>query len=365
VVMALTIGFNTFAGLQRDVPGYTSALQNRFEGGARVHRKLSALTGNATKQNATLLSCNSNAVSLINCGTAPPFMKITTWLNTPGERPLTLAALRGKVVLVDFWTYSCINCQRSLPHLEAWYREYAPYGFVIVGVHTPEFSFEHVVSNVRNQSAALGVRYPVAIDNAYGTWNAYNNEYWPADYLLDGRGVVRHVHFGEGDYADTESLIRTLLTEAHPELKLPPSLDVPDKTPSPYMQMSPETYIGYDREQFVVNPHLVHNRAATYRYPTIMQPQSLAYAGTWTEGAQSATSGRGAQMELSFDASDVYLVMGGSGTVQVSIDGQHTKTVRVNGVPRLYALNRSGTPDSGLVGLRFSPGIRAYDFTFG
>lgn len=363
VVMALTIGFNTFAGLQRDVPGYTSALQNRIEGGAGVRKKLNALTGAATTHNATLTACNSNATGLIDCGKAPAFTKITTWLNTPGDRPLTLAALRGKVVLVDFWTYSCINCQRSLPHLEAWYREYARYGFVIVGVHTPEFSFEHVVSNVKAEAAALGVHYPIAIDDDYGTWNAYDNEYWPADYLLDGRGVVRHVHFGEGDYADTEGLIRTLLTEAHPGLKLPPPTDVPNKTPT--AQISPETYVGYDREQFLVNPKVVDNRPATYRFPSVMQPGYLAYAGTWTERAEEATAGRGAAMELSFVADDVYLVMGGSGTVQVSIDGQHTKRLRVSGVPRLYTLYTSGTLDSGLLRLRASPGVQAYDFTFG
>ena len=363
VVMALTIGFNTFAGLQRDVPGYTSALQNRIEGGANVRKKLSALTGNATTHNATLTSCNSNATGLVDCGMAPGFTKITAWLNTPGDRPLSVAALRGKVVLIDFWTYSCINCQRSLPHLESWYREYARYGFEIVGVHTPEFSFEHVVSNVKAQSAALGVHYPVAIDDSYGTWNAYNNEYWPADYLLDSRGIVRHVHFGEGDYAGTERLIRTLLTEAHPGTRLPAPVEVPDRTPTGLM--SPETYLGYEREQFLVNPKVRDNRAATYRFPNVLPPEALAYSGTWTEGAQEATSGPKAGIELGFDASDIYLVMGGSGTVSVSIDGQHTKTVRVNGVPRLYTLYTSATPNSGLIRLRVSPGVQAYDFTFG
>ena len=138
----------------------------------------------------------------MDCGRAPNFTGITAWLNTPGGRPLSLSALRGKVVLVDFWTYSCINCQRTLPHVEAWYREYAKDGFVVVGVHTPEFAFEHVVSNVRAQAAALGVRYPVAVDDNYATWNAYANEYWPADYLIDAqrqrpprslrRGRLRH-----------------------------------------------------------------------------------------------------------------------------------------------------------------------------
>src|SRR5262249_25633312 len=150
-----------------------------LQGSAKVRKQLGALTG--AKQ-TSLTSCDSKATTLVNCGPAPDFRGITAWLNTPGDRPLSLRTLRGKVVLVDFWTYSCINCQRTLPHVEAWYRAYARDGFVVVGVHTPEFAFEHVVSNVRDQAAALGVRYPVAIDDGYATWNAYSNEYWPADY---------------------------------------------------------------------------------------------------------------------------------------------------------------------------------------
>jgi thiol-disulfide isomerase/thioredoxin len=161
---------------------------------------------------------DSTATTLVNCGPAPDFTGITAWLNTPGGKPLSLKDLRGKVVLVDFWTYSCINCQRSLPHVEAWYQQYAKNGLVVVGVHTPEFAFEHVVSNVRAQSAALGVRYPVAIDDKSATWAAYDNEYWPAEYLIDAQGNVRSVHFGEGDYSTTGQLIRELLQAAHPSL---------------------------------------------------------------------------------------------------------------------------------------------------
>ena len=156
----MAIAFDVFGGLQRDIPGYTTALQ----GSGKIRKQLNGLTGAA---HTSLTSCNTNASTLVNCGSAPNFTGITTWLNTPGGKPLSLSALRGKVVLVDFWTYSCINCQRTLPHVEAWYKAYAKDGFVVVGVHTPEFAFEHVVSNVRAQAAALGVRYPVAIDDNY------------------------------------------------------------------------------------------------------------------------------------------------------------------------------------------------------
>jgi cytochrome c biogenesis protein CcdA/thiol-disulfide isomerase/thioredoxin len=209
VVMALAIAFNVFDGLQRVVPGYSTALQ----GSATIRKQLNQLTG---IPHATVASCRVDASTLVNCGPAPDFTGITSWLNTPGGQPLPLRGLHGKVVLVDFWTYSCINCQRTLPHLEAWYRQYARDGFVIVGVHTPEFTFEHVISNVRAQAAALGVRYPVAVDNSYATWNAYSNQYWPAEYLIDAHGDVRHVHIGEGGYAITEQLIRQLLRAAHP-----------------------------------------------------------------------------------------------------------------------------------------------------
>ncbi|MGH9043993.1 MAG: cytochrome c biogenesis protein DipZ [Acidimicrobiales bacterium] len=361
VVMALAIGFNTFAGLQRDLPGYTSALQSRFEGSAAVRGELGAITGNA---GSSLATCDSGTPGLVDCGPAPRFRGMTAWLNTPHGRAVTLASLRGKVVLVDFWTYSCINCQRSLPHVEAWYREYERDGLVVVGVHTPEFAFEHVVSNVRAQAAALGVRYPVAIDNNYATWNAYDNQAWPADYLIDASGDVRHVSVGEGDYGGTEQLIRDLLVEARPGIILPPRTSVADRTPT--AQISPETYLGYDRLQYLVPAgSVVRNAPAQYQFPDSLPLGSLALSGTWTDQAQEATAGAMAQAELAFEANDVYLVMGGTGTVQVSVNGVPTETVQVSGVPKLYTLFEARLFTVGQLELQASPGVEAYDFTFG
>jgi cytochrome c biogenesis protein CcdA/thiol-disulfide isomerase/thioredoxin len=357
VVMAVAIAFDVFAGLQRLVPGYSSALQ----GSQHVRKQLNTLTGSGS---TALTSCKPDVSTLVNCGAAPNFTGVTTWLNTPGDRPLSLHSLRGKVVLVDFWTYSCINCQRTLPHVEAWYRKYAKDGFVVVGVHTPEFAFEHVVSNVRSQSAALGVRYPVAIDDDYGTWNAYHNEYWPADYLIDANGVVRHVHFGEGDYGTTERLIRQLLTAAHPGMRLDRTTDVPIMTPT--REMSPETYIGYERLQYLLpGTGLVRNRPARYSFPASLPFGAFALSGTWTDHAQEATAGAGARLQLAFVARTVYLVLGGHGSLDVAIDGRHTQTIHVAGVPRLYTLYDAGRQTSGKLLLRVSPGIQAYDFTFG
>jgi cytochrome c biogenesis protein CcdA/thiol-disulfide isomerase/thioredoxin len=355
--MAVAIAFNAFQGLELDVPSYSSALQ----GSAKVRSELNSLTG--VKQ-TSLTKCNSGATTLVDCGPAPNFTGITAWLNTPGGKPLTMAGLRGKVVLVDFWTYSCINCQRTLPHVEAWYSRYAKDGFVVVGVHTPEFAFEHVVSNVIAQSAALGVHYPVAVDDNYATWNAYDNEYWPADYLIDAQGDVRHVAFGEGDYSTTEKLIRTLLTDAHPSLALPPPTNVPDRTPTG--ELSPETYVGYDRLQYLVpSTNVVENAPATYHFPASLPLGGMGLSGTWTEHAEEATAGPRAELELGFLAQEVYLVMGGQGSVSVSINGKHTQTIQVTGIPRLYTLYSANAVTSGTMLLQMSPGVQAYDFTFG
>jgi cytochrome c biogenesis protein CcdA/thiol-disulfide isomerase/thioredoxin len=357
VIMAVAIGFNAFAGLQRLVPGYSSALQ----GSAKVRKQLSALDG--TPQ-TTLTRCNSQAPGLVNCGRAPNFTGITAWLNTPGGKPLSLPSLRGKVVLVDFWTYSCINCQRTLPHVEAWYREYAKDGFVVVGVHTPEFAFEHVVSNVRAQAAALGVDYPVAIDDNYATWNAYSNEYWPADYLIDAQGYVRHVHFGEGDYSGTGLLIRELLQQAHPGHALPAPASRPDLTPTG--ELSPETYVGYERLQYLLTSRTVaRNTPAVYHFPRSLPLGGMGLAGTWTVHAQEATAGPAARLELGFHAQEIYLVLGGAGKLAVTIDGKPAETIDVRGVPRLYTLYHAGSASSGTLVLHAAPGVQAYDFTFG
>jgi cytochrome c biogenesis protein CcdA/thiol-disulfide isomerase/thioredoxin len=357
IVMAIAIAFNAFQGLQRDVPSYSTALQ----GSASIRSQLNDLTG---VKATSLTKCNPNATALVDCGPAPEFKGITAWLNTPGDKPLTMSELRGKVVLVDFWTYSCINCQRTLPHIEAWYSDYAKDGFVVVGVHTPEFAFEHVVSNVQTEAAAFGVRYPVAVDDSYDTWNAYDNEYWPADYLIDAQGVVRHVHFGEGDYATTEQLIRELLVDAHPGLRLPAPTNVPNLTPTG--ELSPETYVGYERLQYLVpSDAITANAPAVYHFPSSLPLGGMGWSGTWTEHAEEATAGSGAEMELSFLAKDVYLVIGGSGTIQESLDGRPYKTIKVSGVPGLYTLYQARATSTGTLLLTVSPGVQAYDFTFG
>lgn len=302
------------------------------------------------------------SVRLPELGRAANFTGIVAWLNTPGDRPLSLAQLRGKVVLVDFWTYSCINCQRSLPHVEAWYNTYKDDGFVVVGVHTPEFAFEHVVANVASAVHSLGVDYPVAIDSNYATWDAYNNEYWPADYLVDPTGHVRVYDYGEGGYSTMETDIRELLT-ANGAAHLPPRTDVPDK--SPQQPLTQESYLGYNEEELVAGETITPNKTVVYRGPSNVPNDSFAFNGTWTDHSEEATAGPNAEITLHFYANDVYLVMGGSGAVEASLDGHHVTSVDVKGVPRLYTLFSGESIATGDLEVNFAPGVQAYDFTFG
>ncbi|MGD0833291.1 MAG: cytochrome c biogenesis protein DipZ [Candidatus Dormibacteria bacterium] len=361
IVMTLAIGLNLTNGLQQDVTGYTNALQNSVEGGRTVRTQLQTLTKGNTGD-GSLLSCTDSA-TLENCGPAPDFAGITAWLNTPGGAPLSLPDLRGKVVLIDFWTYSCINCQRTIPHVEAWYKQYASDGLVVVGVHTPEFAFEHVVSNVQGAAQQLGVTYPIAVDDNDITWSTYDNEYWPAEYLVDATGMLRHVDFGEGEYGRTESLIRQLLVDANPGLKLPAPTDLPDRTPT--APTNPETYLGYSRLQYLVGATPVMDAPAVYKFPSFITPEEYALSGSWTIGSEEATAGADARLELDFEAHDVYLVLGGSGTVAVSLNGKAVTTVDVSGIPGLYTLVSGSSESSGVLLLTVSPGVEAYDFTFG
>jgi cytochrome c biogenesis protein CcdA/thiol-disulfide isomerase/thioredoxin len=361
LVIALGVALNLFDGLQRAVPGYTSALQNSIEGSSSVRQALNSLNSSPS---TNLASCPASASQLVDCGPAPAFTDITAWLNTPGNRPLTMKGLRGSVVLIDFWTYSCINCQRSLPHVEAWYSHYSKDGFVVVGIHAPEFSFEHVVANVKTAAHQLGVQYPIAIDNNFGTWNAYSNEYWPAEYLVDAKGNVRHVDFGEGGYATTEALIRQLLLQAHPGIALPPQTNTPTKALS--STTNPETYLGAERQQNLASPQTPTGSPQVFTFPATLAFPQFALKGTWTIAPQFARAGANAGLELSYQASDVYLVMGGSGTVTVNEgNGTPPRVINVSGIPRLYQLLGSANQVSGTMQLTFSPGIEAYDLTFG
>jgi cytochrome c biogenesis protein CcdA/thiol-disulfide isomerase/thioredoxin len=330
-------------------PGYTDFLQKKIESNGTARRELQKVHGGGGA-----LAAHAKAEDgLPDYGDAPDLVAGGRWFNS---RPLTMRQLRGKVVLIDFWTYSCINCLRTLPHLEAWDAAYRKQGLVILGVHTPEFAFEHEASNVSAAIHRLDVRYPVVQDNDYGTWNAYGNQYWPAEYLVDKRGHVRHAHFGEGQYTETEQLIRKLLAA-----KGSMADAVADSTPKGLQ--SPETYLGFRRAQRYQGSPLAPNRFQRYRFPPHLAQNGLAYAGSWKIEPERVVAGPGARLRFHFLARNVYLVLGGKGTVDVLVDGKPERTVPVSSY-RLYTL-RSGPSEDALLELRLSPGLQAYAFTFG
>lgn len=361
LVVAVLIGFNLTSGLQTALPGYTDALTQHLEGNTTAKVALGSVSGNDV--GGALSSCTDASPVLQRCGTAPAFTGIAQWLNTPEHRPLTLAGLRGRTVLVDFWTYSCINCQRTLPHLEAWNRKYASKGLTIVGVHTPEFAFEHVVSNVVQAARQLGVHYPIAIDNQYATWNAYQNEYWPAEYLIDATGEVRHVDFGEGQYSQTEGFIRALLRAANPSVRLPGASHLIDTTPTE--PTTPESYLGASHPTNLDGQTIQEGHDALYVAPPKLPQNEYAYNGRWNIGSEASTSVAGASIALHYQAKNVYLVLGGSGTATVSFDGVQQKVLNISGEPKLPQLIGAALSQTGLLAVSLTSGVAAYDFTYG
>ncbi len=296
-------------------------------------------------------------------GPAPEFTGTQEWFNS---RPLSLAALRGRVVLVDFWTYTCINCIRTLPHLEAWDAKYRHDGLTIVGVHSPEFPFERDAGNVARAVRDDGIHYPVVQDNKLATWNAWRNEYWPADYLIDAQGHVRAAHFGEGEYGTIENQIRTLLADAG--AKDLGGRSHPSKTYDPTNEATPETYLGLNRaENFLPGPDLPGTHGYR-RYAGQLPLSHFSLAGTWTLTGEAATAGANAQLFGRVVGKDVYLVLSppahGSGRVRVTVDGRTEKVLQVK-TQRLYHLISRPRPGVYDLRLDFAPGVAGYAFTFG
>jgi cytochrome c biogenesis protein CcdA/thiol-disulfide isomerase/thioredoxin len=333
--------------------------------------KVDPVSHNASQ--ATLLAA---AHKLPVLGTAPEFTETQDWFNTPGNKPLTLASLRGRVVLVDFWTYTCINCIRTLPYLKAWNAAYAKDGLTIVGVEAPEFEFEKDAANVANAINQFGLRYPVVQDNNMGTWNAYGNEYWPADYLIDAKGQVRYATFGEGSYDKTETAIRALLAEAGHQVG---AKSHPTDVVAPSEIATPETYMGTTRaEGWTDGP-----KTGTHDYgppPSgALALNEFAYSGTWDITKQPAEAISGAGVDMEFKAKNVYLVLSSPGErplpVQVLLDGHQIPAAEAgsdvhDGVvtvrrQRLYWLVSLPDDQQHRLSLRFADGVTGYDFTFG
>jgi cytochrome c biogenesis protein CcdA/thiol-disulfide isomerase/thioredoxin len=348
-VAALAIAYGVDQNLQTAVPGYTESLQGRFERSSPAQRELQELTGARAPEVVA-----GGGTALPDYGIAPEFHGVTTWLNA---EPLTLQGLRGRVVLIDFWTYSCINCLRTLPYITEWDDRYRDAGLTIVGVHTPEFAFEHELANVRENVAELGIRYPVALDNRYGTWTVWRNQYWPAKYLIDREGHVRYYHFGEGDYEETEAAIRTLVGPGAPRAS-----GLAEEGPRELV--TPESYLGWQRLARHAGTDVQRDREAAYEAPAQLAENELAFAGRWTVEDERAVAGRDATLRLRYRARDVFLVLTGAGSVQVLVDGRAERRVRVTG-DRLYTLVEREEVGDHLLELRLDPGLAAYAFTFG
>ena len=371
VAMAAELDVRFQTALANDFPDFLTNPTRALERSDAAESRLADLRGRSR------FDSGEEGAALPRLGRAPEFTETQRWFNTPGGRPLSLRRLRGRVVLVDFWTYTCINCIRTLPALRAWHRRYRDDGLTIVGVHTPEFAFEREPGNVRRAVAQNGLRYAVAQDNEYGTWNAWGNQYWPAKYLIDARGQVRYTHFGEGDYDETEDAIRALIAEAGRAEGLgTPTASNPERA-DPGVG-TPETYLGSARARgFLPAPP----SDGTHRYPGVAElPDShFALAGTWRTDRERSTAVRDASLDVRFRAKKVFLVMSSAGgrprTVDVLIDGRPAKAgsagedVKGSSVTvtdeRLYRLVRLPEAGEHRLSLRFEEGVAGYAFTFG
>jgi cytochrome c biogenesis protein CcdA/thiol-disulfide isomerase/thioredoxin len=318
-------------------------------------------------------------------GDFPSLSGAVSWLNST---PLTPESLRGKVVLIDFWTYSCINCLRALPYIASWNEKYKDHGLVVLGIHAPEFAFEKNENNVKRAVRDLGIKYPVALDNNYAIWQSFNNQYWPAHYFIDAKGQIRGHHFGEGNYDESEELIRQLLTEAGAH-DLPPAASNVRKegvqaSADEKHVASPETYIGYERAQhFVSSGGFGRGETKSYSVPDSLKLNDWGLSGSWRVDAEKAVSpGAGGKIVFRFHARDLHLVLGPGVDgkpvrFRVTVDGKepgasHGVDIDPSGAgvardQRLYQLIRQ----SGDIGDRtftiefLDPGIQAYSFTFG
>ncbi len=371
VAMATNLDVRFEEALAKDhsLPAFLVDPTRALENSGGVQKQLAALrppSRFATRQRQAIASSTgAGNVALPDLGPAPAFTDNQRWFNTANGQPLTLPGLRGHVVLVDFWTYTCINCIRTLPFLKGLYAAYHPYGLDVVGVETPEFTFEQDATNVAQAINSDGLRYPVVQDNHYGTWDAYQNEYWPAEYLIDANGEVRHTQFGEGDYKQTEQAVRELLGEAG-ATRLPAPITAQAIVPSTQLA-TPETYLDAQKAQGFAMPLV----AGIHTYAGVGTPalNQFALSGRWSVNNESAMPvSPGASIEAGFQAANVYLVLTSANNlprqVSVLLDGRRVNTVTVQG-EKLYTLVSLPSAQQHALTVDVPPGVSAYDFTFG
>ncbi|WP_248914409.1 cytochrome c biogenesis protein DipZ [Pseudomonas moorei] len=386
-VAAIALGLDTGI-LARFSTASTGGIEQALVGrlaGKSPHDSAAMTAQNPVSEEGALPVADKAPGTLPVEGNLPPLSGAVQWLNSP---PLDAQALKGKVVLVDFWTYSCINCLRTLPYVKAWAEKYRDQGLVVIGVHAPEFAFERDIKNVTQAMKDLGINYPVAIDNEFKIWRAFNNEYWPAHYFADAQGRIRYHHFGEGEYAESERVIQQLLREAG-ATKVSDGLinakaEGVQMAPDNNEVQSPETYVGYQRaEHFVPDTSLVPDKVATYSPPKQLALNDWSLGGQWHVGSERATaSAPASRIVYRFHARDLHLVLGPGADgkpvrFKVLIDGKapgdaHGMDVAPDGSgrvteQRLYQLVRqNGGVSDRTFSIEFlDPGASAYAFTFG
>ena len=354
VMLALSVALvlDLPAALQRALPDYTASLQARTD--SVLHGKAGVGEGG---------TCVDGADELAHCGQLPRIDGVNAWLNTPGERPLADGDRAGKVNLVDFWAYSCINCQRSIPGIQKLHETYGDLGLQVIGVHSPEYAFEKEVDNVRGGAADLGITYPVAVDSDLATWRSFDNHYWPAHYLADSKGELRQVKFGEGGEATTERLVRELLREANPDVQLPAPVFTDDE-PAVNGPRTPETYLGSARANNIAGDRL-SNGTASYSFPDKQASDTFSLDGRWNVSAQSISpEGGAARLRLRYQGRQVNLVASGEGDITYTTGGEK-RTVHVSGVPNSIELVSTEDTREGTLDLEASEGLSLYSFTFG
>ena len=360
-----------------DLPSFLVNPTSELESSSAVSDELADVRGGHGAAEAGAAEAAAGS-TLPDLGAAPE-LAAGNWFNTPGGEPLTLSELAGqdRVVLIDFWTYTCINCIRTLPYVKSWDAAYGDRGLTVVGVHSPEFAFEKDAGNVGDAIADDGIRYPVVQDNELATWTAFGNQYWPAKYLIDADGQLRYTHFGEGGYDETEAAIRSLLAEAGAKDLGGDARPGAAEKADPALR-TPETYVGWQRAQGYVQPP--HPGEGVYRPPPAgaLRPNAFALGGTWRIDGESGQAVSDSSLSLRFQARRVFLVMGSAGArrqVHVELDGKPIPDgsagddveggIATVGAQRLYRLVDLPKAGDHTLELRLDPGVEAYAFTFG
>ncbi len=365
----IVVGILVATGLDKKIQTYL--VEKDFINIKLLEEKLVPKSDNSSHSNSAA-DTNKERFN-VDAYDAPELKNIAEWINSD---PLTIKGLRGKVVLIDFWTYSCINCQRTQPYLNTWYNKYKDDGFVIIGVHAPEFAFEKVTENVRRAVVDASIKYPVALDNDFATWRAYQNRFWPAKYLIDKDGQVRYTHFGEGNYAETEKTIQELLKESGKSIT--EKIETEHSASSAVGEQTPETYLGYDRaERFANASQFIGDKPVDYALASELEEQEWSLGGQWQINDESSQSLTGeSRLRINFSAKEVYLVMSGSpgSLIEVSVGGQGSpggadvnpkNQVSLSGA-RLYKIvNLDKFMSNQMLTLTFPSGVTVNAFTFG